>query len=182
VDRASAIPNDAIPKDAARSVTTPATAGRAELALAIVRIVVGFWFLKSLWTKVGITMVGGILPLPGASGRWTSFMPTRVAEWSATNPFPWMRTFLDDVVIANAGLFAHLTVFGEIAVGVGLVFGLLTTSAAIGGLFLMTTYMLSSAGVPFNQQGLHVILIGCLAAIIVGRAGRALGFEAIGKR
>lgn len=145
---------------------------RPERWLSFVRIVVGFWFVKTLWTKVGITWVGGLLPVPSASDRWIAFLPVRLREWGASNPIAWQRTFLRDVAIRNAELFAHLTVFGEVVVGIGLTLGLLTGWSAAGGLILIGTYALASAGQPFNQQGLHMVLIACMIAFMAARAGR----------
>ena len=38
--------------------------------LAFLRIVVGLWFLKGVVTKLGIVILGGVIPVPGASARW----------------------------------------------------------------------------------------------------------------
>jgi thiosulfate dehydrogenase (quinone) large subunit len=149
-------------------------AGRA---LALLRMVVGFWFVKTLWTKVGFVTIGGVIPVPAASERWIAFLPRRLAEWAEINPLGWQRDFLLDVAIPNAPLFAHLTVFGEVAVGLGLLLGLLTRWAALGGIFLVTTYYLASAGVPFNQQGLHVLLTACLLVFLLAHAGRTWGLD-----
>ena len=40
--------------------------------LAFARIVVGLYFAKAVYTKLGLVLVGGVLPLPGASARWVS--------------------------------------------------------------------------------------------------------------
>jgi len=37
--------------------------------LAVLRIVVGLYFAKAFVTKLGIVMVGGVIPLPGATDR-----------------------------------------------------------------------------------------------------------------
>ena len=47
--------------------------------LAFLRIVVGLYFAKAVYTKLGIVMVGGLLPLPGASQRWIHTMPSIVS-------------------------------------------------------------------------------------------------------
>lgn len=171
-----------LPKVHARPHGAPGVAvgmAHPERWLAVLRMVVGFWFLKTLWTKVGVTWVGGVLPLPAATERWIGFLPTRLEGWAETNPLGWYRGFLEGVAIPNAEVFAQLTVFGEVAVGIGLTFGILTGWSALGGLFLMANYVLASAGVPFNQQGLHVVLTACLIAFLAARAGRAWGVDAL---
>ena len=57
--------------------------------LAVLRIAVGVWFLKALWTKLSITLLWGVLPVPIASDRWIQTMPTLVARYAdACNLFP----------------------------------------------------------------------------------------------
>lgn len=145
--------------------------------LAVLRMVVGFWFLKSLWTKLTVVWIGGVLPAPATSPRWMGFLPGRLQEWAELNPIGAYRQFLLDFAIPNAATFAQLTAFGEVAVGLGLTFGLLTGYASLGGLFLMANYLLASIGLPFDRQGFHILLIACLLAFLVARAGRVWGLD-----
>jgi len=55
--------------------------GVAGQGLALVRILVGFWFAKALYTK--LALLGGVLPLPFASDRWIQTMPNIVAKQMA---------------------------------------------------------------------------------------------------
>jgi hypothetical protein len=48
--------------------------------LALLRIVVGLYFVKSLVTKMSVVMVGGVLPVPVVSERWLTVMPKIVAR------------------------------------------------------------------------------------------------------
>ena len=41
--------------------------GVAGQGLAVIRVLVGFWFAKALYTK--LALVGGVIPLPFASDR-----------------------------------------------------------------------------------------------------------------
>jgi thiosulfate dehydrogenase (quinone) large subunit len=143
--------------------------------LAALRVVVGLWFLKSLWTK--LQLAPGALPLPRATERWVGFMPRRVEEWAATHPWEPVRAFLTETVLARPALFAELTAWGEALVGVSLTLGLLAGWGAAGGLFLMLTYLLSSLGTGLNQQGFHILLIACLVAFLFARAGRVWGVD-----
>ncbi|PYN23831.1 MAG: hypothetical protein DMD76_16150, partial [Candidatus Rokuibacteriota bacterium] len=94
----------------------------ADRALALLRVVVGVWFLKAVWTKVTFGVVAGVVPYPMVSPRFIAFHPRRVAEFAAGNPIAWYRDFLETTVLPHAPLFATLQTFGEIAVGLGLVF------------------------------------------------------------
>jgi hypothetical protein len=65
--------------------------------LAFVRIVVGLYFAKSFVTKLGLVMVGGVLPLPGATERWIATMPKIVAKQAADNPILFYKHFLETI-------------------------------------------------------------------------------------
>jgi uncharacterized membrane protein YphA (DoxX/SURF4 family) len=148
-----------------------------ERGIAALRVVVGLWFAKSLVTKIGIVLVGGFLPLPGANGRWISVMPKLLARYAAGNPIEGYKHFLLDTVIPNAHVFANLTALGESAVGLGLTFGCLTVLASMIGLCLVTAYGLATFWQSPNQQGFHLLLFACLVVFLVTRAGRYWGID-----
>lgn len=150
---------------------------RADRWLALVRIVVGFWFAKGLATKLSWTLVGGILPFPSVSQRWINFLPERLAEWVASGPPGWYESFLVNAAIPNSTAFAKVTAWGEILVGIGLMLGLFTVLASLGGLWLILNYFVAAMGSGFNQQGFHVLLIACFVAFIAARAGRTWGLD-----
>src|SRR2546426_2146791 len=60
------------------------------------------------------------------------------------------RDFLQNTVIPHSQLFAQLTAFGEVAVGLGLTAGLLTTLAAGIGLLLRSEEHTSELQSPCN--------------------------------
>jgi len=107
-----------------------------EAWLALLRVVVGAWFLKAVWTKLALGLAWGILPYPMVSPRFVGFHPKRVAEFAAGNPIGWYKDFLEQTVLPNAALFAILQVWGEVAVGVGITLGLATRFSALVGLYL----------------------------------------------
>jgi len=148
-----------------------------ERALAVLRIVVGAWFLKAVWTKLTLGWVGGFLPYPMVSPRFVSFHPKRVAEFAAGNPIGWYKDFLDSTVSPHAALFATLQTYGEVAVGLGLVLGLLTGLAAAVGLFLALNYGLATQWMTFGQQGFHVLLVTSMVLLLATRAGRVWGVD-----
>lgn len=153
-----------------------------ERYLALLRIVVGGWFLKGVVTKVGVVMVGGVVPVPGASDRWLSVMPMLLTRYSTEHPLEWYRTFLADVVIPNGARFATLTALGEVAVGLGLTFGFLTPIAAVIGATLVTLYGLATFHVGPSQQGFHLVLLACMVAFLFARAGRYWGLDGTMRR
>lgn len=147
--------------------------------LAFLRIVVGAWFLKSVITKLGVTLAWGFIPLPGATARWAGFMPTRVAEYADGNPVGPYAWFLTDVVLPNAELFANLTALGEAAVGLGLVLGLFTRYAAAIGLVVSASYFLATFWISPGQMGFHLLLMASMAAFAGSAAGRVWGLDGV---
>ena len=146
--------------------------------LAVLRIVVGVWFLKGVVTKLSVTLALGFLPVPGASARWLHTMPILIAKYADGNPIGFVKTFLEQTVLPHGAVFAQLTAFGEAAVGLGLALGLLTPVAAAVGLWLVLNYGLATQWMGFSQQGFHVVLAACMIAFFFSRAGRTWGLDA----
>ena len=147
--------------------------------IAVLRVVVGVWFLKAVWTKLTVAWALGILPYPVVSPRFLGFHPKRVAEFAAGNPVGWYKEFLEGTVLADPKLWATLQTYGEVAVGVGLVLGLLTGLTALVGLFLTLNYGLATQWMTFGQQGFHVLLATSMVIFLAARAGRAWGIDAL---
>src|SRR2546423_10770959 len=83
----------------------------------------------------------------------------------------WYASFLQSVVLPNATLFAYLVTFGEVLIGLGLIFGVLTGIAAFFGVFMNLNFLLAGA-VSINP------VIGVLAIFLV-LAWRIAGFYGI---
>ncbi|HET7321155.1 MAG TPA: TQO small subunit DoxD [Longimicrobiaceae bacterium] len=145
--------------------------------VAVLRIGVGLWFLKSLFTKIVWSTAGGLLPMPSVSKRWIGFMPKKLAEFAAGNPQGWYVDFLHQVVLPNADLFARLTAVGEVVVGIGLTLGLFTEVAAAVGFFLALNYGLASYWQSPGEQGFHLVLLLSMAVFIGASAGRVWGTD-----
>jgi PQQ-dependent catabolism-associated beta-propeller protein len=146
-------------------------------AVALLRIVVGAWFLKAVWTKISWGVAAGMVPYPMVSPRFIAFHPKRVAEFAAGNPIGWYKDFLETTVLPHASLFATLQTIGEVAVGLGLLFGILTRLAAAIGLFLALNYGLANQWMSFGQQGFHLLLVVSMAMFLVTGAGRVWGVD-----
>jgi PQQ-dependent catabolism-associated beta-propeller protein len=151
---------------------------RPERAVALLRVVIGAWFVKAVWTKVAWSVAAGLVPYPMVSPRFLAFHPRRVAEFAAGNPIGWYKDFLQHTVLPHASLFATLQTLGEVAVGLGLVLGVMTRLAAAVGLCLAIAYGLASQWMSFSQQGLHLLLVTSMIIFLVTGAGRAWGFDA----
>jgi uncharacterized membrane protein YphA (DoxX/SURF4 family) len=93
----------------------------------------------------------------------------------AHGPFPavqgWYASFLQSFVLPNVVPFSYVVTCGEILVGLGLIFGVLTGIAAFFGVFMNLNFMLAGA-VSINP------IIGTLAILIV-LAWRVAGYYGI---
>ncbi|HYT04474.1 MAG TPA: TQO small subunit DoxD [Gemmatimonadales bacterium] len=155
----------------------PAPMRSPERWLAVLRIAVGAWFAKALFTKLSVTLLWGFLPVPTASDRWLHVMPMLVGKYAEGNPVAPFREFMQNTVIPHSHLFAQLTAFGEVAVGLGLVLGCLTTLASGIGLVLVLNYGLAVQWQGSAQQGFHYMLITSLVVVLATRAGRTWGLD-----
>jgi uncharacterized membrane protein YphA (DoxX/SURF4 family) len=148
------------------------------LALAIIRVVVGGWFLKAAFLKLTLGPLWWV-PYPTVTQRFIDFLPKRLAEFASENPVLWYRQFLNETAIPYATLFAFLEAFGEVGVGLGLTLGLFTSFSALVGLFMSINFFLATQWMSFSQQGFHIVLAACMLAILIGRAGRSWGLDGL---
>jgi uncharacterized membrane protein YphA (DoxX/SURF4 family) len=151
----------------------------ADRWVVLLRVVVGVWFVKAVWTKFTLAFLWGVIPYPAVSPRFVGFHPKRIAEFAAGNPVGWYKDFLEGTVLPNSRLYAALQTFGEAAVGIGLILGLLTGLTALVGLFLCLNYGLASQWMSFGQQGFHVLLVTSMIIFLFARAGRTWGVDQI---
>jgi uncharacterized membrane protein YphA (DoxX/SURF4 family) len=145
--------------------------------IVFLRVVVGLWFLKSLLTKLTIVLAWGFLPVPAATERWLNLMPKLLTRYAAENPIGFYKQFLEQTVIPNSHIFAHLTALGEVGVGLGLTFGFLTVPASLVGAIQVIFYGLAVQHMSPGQQGFHVMLLAMMIAFFFTRAGRYWGVD-----
>src|SRR5437867_6951710 len=150
-----------------------------QIWLAVLRIVVGAWFLKAVWTKLTVEFAWGIVPYLAVSPRFLGFQPKRVAEFANGNPVDWYKQFLEGTVLPHARLFATLQAYGEVAVGIALLLGFCIGLMALLGLFLTLNYGLATQWMSFGQQGFHLMLVTSMIIFLGARAGRVLGLDGL---
>lgn len=113
--------------------------GSAEMWF-VVRMYVGAGWLLAGWEKV-------ISPAAwGTSGKAIQgFVAGALAQTSGAHPSVqgWYAWFLQYIVLPNAGFFSILVTWGEIAVGLGLLLGVLTGIAAGFGVLMNLNYLLA---------------------------------------
>jgi thiosulfate dehydrogenase (quinone) large subunit len=132
----------------------------------VVRVYVGYDFIVAGYHKFTTPawMDGsgaGILAFwKGALGNTPSGAPVIT--------FDWYRSFLQFLVDTNSGgWFSYIIVFGELAVGLGLILGAFVGLAAAGGLLMNTAFLL--AGTTSTSPVL--VILGMLLILAWKNAG-----------
>jgi len=144
---------------------------RNENVLAALRIGVGIFFLIFGEYKVfgtQFTLGGGFL-------AW-------INRFIAHGAYSFMTPVLRNFVVPHSTLIAFVVAYGEFAIGLGLIIGVLTRTASFFGLLLMLAMLFSSdspgAGAAFwNYFGAslnHSVFAMCFLAFMFGDADRGL--------
>ena len=133
---------------------------RAGLFWLPIRLFLGFAWLEAGWHKFTGTgwMDGGT----ALQGFWTNAVAVP-EEGHAAITYDWYRTFLETLLNNDAYTwFAPLIVFGEMAVGLGLLVGALTGFAAFFGALLNMSFLL--AGSSSTNPVMFTLAIGVMLA------------------
>jgi thiosulfate dehydrogenase [quinone] large subunit len=144
---------------------------RNENVFASLRIGVGIFFLVFGEYKV----FGTQFTLGGGFHAW-------INRFIVHGAYPFMVPVLRNFVLPHGTAIAFLVAYGEFAIGLALIFGVLTRTASVFGLLLMLAMLFSSdfpgAGAAFwNYFGAslsHSVFAMCFLAFIFGDADRAL--------
>jgi thiosulfate dehydrogenase (quinone) large subunit len=108
----------------------------------VVRVYVGYDFLTAGWHKFTTPewMNGSGA---GILGFWKGVLGS-TPSGAPVITFDWYRSFLQYLVDTNsAGWFSYVIVFGELAVGIGLIVGAFVGLAATGGLLMNMAFLLA---------------------------------------
>ena len=131
-----------------------------------VRLYVGYDFLIAGWHKFNTPawMDGSGT---GILGFWKGALGT-TPSGAPVITFDWYRGFLQYLMDTNsAGWFSYVIVFGELAVGVGLILGAFVGLAAAGGLLMNMAFLL--AGTTSTNPVL--VMLGFLLILAWKNAG-----------
>jgi len=145
---------------------THSSASQNAQALAFLRIAVGLFFLIFGEYKV----FGTQFTLHGGFQFWIN----RFLEGGA---YPFMAPILRGFVLPHATPIAFLVAYGELAIGISLVSGILVRAASACGLIFMLTLLFSSdypgPAAPFWQYFgaslSHSVFAVCFIAFLFGR-------------
>ncbi len=133
--------------------------------LALVRI-----WLGVIWAWQGLEMFW--------TGEYRD-LTKKLDRMAAGNPHPAYGAFLTRTIILRARWVSPLIAAGQLAVGLGLVSGVLSGLAAAAGILMnVNFYLAASHNFPCTRP-LNFLMIGLQAILILGGAGRSLSLAAL---
>ncbi len=140
--------------------------------IALARIIVGLLFIQNALPKLGAS--------------YLLHFGKEVARWSSNNPFPFFKTFLNDIVIPHQQMFALSIGIVELLVGCCLVVGFMAGLASLTGFVHITALLLATSHLsqPFEyistptwaEPSAYTLLV--LLILFVSRSGRIWGLGA----
>lgn len=147
---------------AERSEDEPTTSegGRAVNVMTWIRILLGAIWLNGAAEKILNPQFPAQFARSLEAGGFVSQAP------------PWFQSFMQATVVPDAELFASLVRVGELALGLGLLLGLLTNLAALGSMAFGLTLLLSEGGVGLGTglgppEFLTINLVVALLSLVV---------------
>jgi thiosulfate dehydrogenase [quinone] large subunit len=122
--------------------------------LAVLRIGLGLWWVESFRHKNKRAWL-----VEGAGISWGQ----SVAE---KHKWQFVRTGFEKTVKPHPKVMAYVVVFGELAIGLGLVFGFLTPIAAFAGLLLNIIYFILMIN-DWAEQGQN-LMMALISVVVLG--------------
>ncbi|MGF9853566.1 DoxX family membrane protein [Bacillus paramobilis] len=134
---------------------------RATFLLLFLRLYIGYTWLSA-----------GIGKLTGQSFDASGFLKGAIAQASGDHPAVqgWWADFLQHFALPNAELFSFLVQWGEILVGLGLILGGLTKTAAFFGIIMNLSFLLSGT-IATNPNLIILTIIILISGYNAGRIG-----------
>lgn len=131
-----------------------------------------YWVLLPLRLFLGITFLyAGLQKIldpqffqPDATG----YIGKQIVAFAQTSP---LHVFLQQVVVPNAMIFGLLVAFGEIAIGLGTLFGVLLRPAAFFGLLISLIFFLSATWRVYPYfYGSDIVFLFCWITLFLNGA------------
>jgi thiosulfate dehydrogenase [quinone] large subunit len=137
--------------------------------VAVLRIVFGVMYLDMALQKAPWVVSGGY-----PYGWLHGWLQQEIAHPT----FGWYVAFLQRVVLPHFWLFGMLTFLTEMLLGLGLLLGILTRLAGLGGALWQVNIALGAYRVPGEWYWIWALLIVPQLVFAASGAGRALGLDA----
>jgi len=132
--------------------------------LALIRILIGYEWLRAGWEKVSDPEFAA-----GLSGT--------LAFFAKENPNGWYIGFLQNVALPNVTIFAQLVAWGELLVGLALVLGLFTEVAAFFGMVMNVNFFFAASHLSPSTYSLNMVMFVVTLILLLTRAGKSLGLD-----
>ena len=134
--------------------------------LAMVRILLGFHFLGTGFEKLFHNFLTG------------RSLTNDMLRGAPHDPFGFHRSFILGVVVPHVRFFSYLVTFGEIAIGISLLFGLLVrVSSSFGAFHNLNILLAIGWGGPSSVLGINRTFVLLHLVFVLSSAGRALGVD-----
>ena len=126
----------------------------------LVRLYLGYEFLMAGWAKVASPAWFG----SDAGAALQGFVQGALGKTVGAHPdvYTWYASFLQSAVLPNLVVWSNAVVVGEILIGLGLIVGLCTRSAAFFAFFMAFNFLL--AGTVSVNPVLIMLALGILLA------------------
>jgi thiosulfate dehydrogenase [quinone] large subunit len=126
----------------------------------LVRLYLGYEFFMAGWTKMANPVWFG----SDAGAALQGFVQGALGKTVGAHPdvYQWYASFLQSAVLPNVTIWSNAVVLGELAIGLGLIVGLCTRSAAFFAFFMAFNFLL--AGTVSVNPTLIILSLGILLA------------------
>jgi len=131
--------------------------------LAILRIAFGLMYLDMAWQKA-----------PWINYGW---LHGWIQQEIAHPAFPWYAAFLKSVMLPNFAFFGMMTFVTEMALGLGLLFGVMTRLAGLGGFLWQVNIALGAFNVPGEWYWIWPLLTLPQFCFAFSGAGQVWGLD-----
>jgi len=141
---------------------------------------VKFWPVKdqSMWLVALRIMFG----LEWLIAGWEKIMdPAYLTGFSKTlaffvskNTHTWYVDFINNFVLPNQAIFAHLVSWGELLVGIALISGLFTSIGLIAGIFMNLNFYFATGWIGPANVGLNLIMVGTQVILLLSTGAEKL--------
>ena len=126
-------------------------------------------FLGSVWMRAGLEKV--------LSDKWfsgeelTHYLTTQLA--SGTIHISAYQHLIETVFMPHAQLMSWIVVVGQLLAGLGILFGIFTNAALLGGLFMNINFILAGS---INPSAFYVVM---QTVLFLANTGSILGFDKV---
>lgn len=136
----------------------------ASVILAIIRVWLGVQWTLAGWEKITSS------PAFDPKGFFMGTITNPVMTPEKTAAYPWFNDLVKNVMMPNSKAFGFMVSWGEFLIGLGLIFGCLTTAALFFAMMMNFTYLLAGT-VSVNPEYIFFEIFLIVAGFNAGKIG-----------